>query len=222
TLPHTLRTCLSQPFPDVEFIIFDNGGPPETEAVARAAGDQRLRFVRSDAPLAMSDSWETALGHARGEYVLVLGDDDGLLPHALEDLDRLLRETGAQALRWERVYYSWPDIPIAFWANKLAIPLHYEHRIFEARDILPAIANARADYTLLPMLYNAAIHRDLIARLREKAGRVFGAQSPDIYSGFAFAYLMGRYPSLGHPLAINAGSATSNGIASIGLEGASP
>lgn len=222
TLRHALRTCTSQTFGDLEIIVFDNFSSSSAAPVVQEAEDARIRYFRSDKPLAMSDSWEAALSRASGEYTFILGDDDGLLPHGLEDVDRVLRETRAKALRWDRVYYNWPNCPIAGGANRLVLPLHRDHKIIDARAVVARIARFQADYTLLPMLYNSAIHRDLVQRLRAKSGRVFDAPHPDVYSGFAFAMLVGEYHSLAHPISINASSATSNGIATIALDGRGP
>src|SRR4051794_39370888 len=101
TLAYTLRTCLEQDFADYEVVVCDNCGGPETRQVVDSFASSRIKYVRSEKRIAMTANWELAVGHAAGEYVLALGDDDGLLRHALRELDRLLRDTGARALRWE-------------------------------------------------------------------------------------------------------------------------
>ena len=35
----------------------------------------------------MTDSFERAVSFARGEYLIIIGDDDALLPHSLKILD---------------------------------------------------------------------------------------------------------------------------------------
>src|SRR5438128_8472362 len=83
TLPFTLRTCLALEFDDFEIVVADNGSSDQTREIVENAGDRRIRYFRSPEPLAMSDSWDFALSHASGEYVLLLGADDELLLHAL-------------------------------------------------------------------------------------------------------------------------------------------
>lgn len=221
TLYFTLQTCLAQEFDDYEIIVCDNCSSEATKRTVDASHSARIRYVRSDQPLAMSENWELAVSHANGEYVIVIGDDDGLLPYALENIERILHHTKTHALRWERVYYSWPNIPILEEANIVHIPLIRKNEILDGKTVIKTVANF-GDYTLLPMLYNSAIHSDLISELKFKIGRVFAARSPDIFSGFAFAYLAGSYVSVGRPMSINAGSAQSNGVANIHLQGESP
>src|SRR5262245_26841258 len=83
TLPFTLRTCLAQEFDDCEIVVADNHSAPPTREVVDSFSDRRIRYVRTPAPLAMSDSWDFAVSQATGEYVLLIGSDDGLLLHAL-------------------------------------------------------------------------------------------------------------------------------------------
>src|SRR5204863_7515060 len=91
TLQYSLRTCVEQGFDDYEIVVCDNCSSPATREVVEACTSPRVRYVRADRPLAMSANWELAVSHARGEYVTVLGDDDGLMPYALRELDALAR-----------------------------------------------------------------------------------------------------------------------------------
>jgi hypothetical protein len=74
----------------------------------------------------------------------------------------------------------------------------------------------------LPTVYTAAIHRDLIDEAKRRTGRIFRGRYPDVYSGFAFGYLSGRYPSIGVPMSIGAVSGSSTGIANLFRRGESP
>jgi len=214
-LKYALLTCLNQQnFDDYEIIVCDNCSSPETRETVESFESEKIKYIRSDRPLAMSRNWELAISHAEGEYVIVIGDDDGLLLNALTRIDGLLRILSVKALCWQYVYYRWPDSPIE--PNGLHIPLTGENRILQCRDIISKVANYKMVYLMLPQLYNSAIHRDLINLLREKTGKVFSASSPDIYSGFALAYLSQRYASIGTPMSIAGTSAASNGYACIG------
>lgn len=219
TLKYALSTCLTQGYDNFEIIVCDNCSTPATKQVVESFASPNVRYVRSDRPLAMSENWELAIAHAAGEYVVVLGDDDGLLPDALADIDRILLDTGVRCLRWERVGYGWPDVPAAEYANIVSIPLIKQSKILDGRAVMRAVARSKGDYARLPMLYNSAIHSSLIGEMRARAGRVFAARSPDVFSGFAFAYLTGCYVSLGRPMSISGASAKSNGFAHFNSQG---
>src|SRR5262245_4715331 len=160
TLGHTLRTCVSQEFPDCEFLVSDNSGGDAVQETLARFDDRRLRHVRTPKLLAMADSWEFAVGQAAGEYVTVLGDDDGLLLHALAEIDRIIGLVKPLALRWESVLYNWPDLPPQPHAipNELLVPLtktrgfHPIQRL-EAAPLMLRAAHSEISYAQLPMIY---------------------------------------------------------------------
>lgn len=211
TLFSTLQTCLAQVFTDYEIVVSDNCSSDRTREVVEGFASPKIRYFRSETPLSMSDSWEFAVSKAVGEYVTVVGDDDGLLLHALRDLDLIIRESNVKVVRWNRVYYNWPNIPFEAVANQISIPLTWDSVFLDTSQMLKN-ADFQGDYTRLPMFYNSVIHRDLIDEVRCKAGRVFLSVIPDVASGVAFAYLTKAYPSIGRPMSINAGSGKSNGL----------
>lgn len=229
TLRFTLRTCVAQAFDDCEILVSDNGGPPATREVVEAMSDPRVRYVRTPGTLAMSDSWDFALSQAAGEYVMVIGDDDGLLLHALPEIDRLLRLLDTPILRWDSVCYTWPDLPAQPYAapNELLIPLgqvdfYYPIRRRAAPDVISLVLDSGLSYAHLPSLYCSAVHRDMLERLRARTGRLFRSRSPDIYSAFALAQLAGHFFSVSAPMNINALSGRSTGVSQLYLREPSP
>src|SRR5579862_4238996 len=125
TLMHTLKTCIAQVFNDYEIVVSDNASDDmrslrlENPTVREVAVN--LKYVRSDVPLSMSANWNLAAENATGEYVIVLGDDDGLMPYALAELARLIRETGVHAVKWLPASYTWPSFVRPEEANYLSI-----------------------------------------------------------------------------------------------------
>jgi hypothetical protein len=214
TLRHSLRTCLEQQgFDDYEVVVADNCGPPATREVVEACGSPRVRYLRSDAALAMCDNWDRGVAEARGEYVTVLSDDDGLMPYALRELDRLIRETGARAVHWLLGNYIWPNDAFAAEAHNLYFPYTRALTLVDARASLAAAMRFECSAGMLPMLNSAAVHRDLIAQLRQRSRRLFGdCRYPDTYSGFAFAYLLDRYATVTVPMSVLGYSPKSNSL----------
>src|SRR5262249_26316343 len=100
TLEYTLASCLAQDG-DFEAVVSDNCTGPATRELVERIADVRVRYIRTPEVLAMTDSLEFAVSHARGEYVVMQGDDDGLLRHALPVIDAIIRMTGAPLLRWD-------------------------------------------------------------------------------------------------------------------------
>lgn len=222
TLRYSLKTCLEQDFSDYEIVVCDNFGSPATRQVVEEYASPKIRYIRAPQLLSMTANWELAVSHAQGEYVLVLGDDDGLLFHALREIDKLITQTQAKAVRWTAAYYTWPDFALPGQGNYLRIPIKTGRSTMNAREAFAQVIAFQACYTSLPMLYNAAVHRDIIAELRNRTGCVFANCYPDVYTGFAVAWIAQKYLSLQTPMTIAGSSGKSYGIANLFLRGKSP
>src|SRR5262245_24726099 len=108
TLAATIRTCLAQAYDDFEIVVSDNFCEPETRDVVEGFSSPRIKYRRTESLLAMSANWEFALGQASGEYVTFVGDDDGLLLHALSEASTLISELDVDVLRMRSAFYTWP------------------------------------------------------------------------------------------------------------------
>jgi len=213
TLPFTLRTCLNQDFDDFEIVVADNcSEPPVAQSIADVP--ERVRIVRSEAPLALSDNWESAVSHSRGEFVTVVGDDDGLLPGALANADRLIRKFAADVVTSVQAMYLWPDTPGPS-AGRLAIPVMRPTVVGSPQHLIGQVAAFRLPYARLPMLYNSFVRRDVLERLRSRMGRLFADPIADVFSGFAVAWAARMCVQNGEPLGVAGLSSTSNGIATL-------
>jgi glycosyltransferase involved in cell wall biosynthesis len=77
---------------DFEVVVADNANDDQTGAVLRSLdGDPRLRVVRSGTVVPVTENWMRTLRAARGDYFLMIGDDDLLLPRFFDRADAVLR-----------------------------------------------------------------------------------------------------------------------------------
>lgn len=212
TLPATLKTCFDQEFDDFEVIVCDNCSDPDVKIAVDGFASPKIRYLRSETPLAMSSSWELAVSQARGEFVTVLGDDDGLMPHALRVLDFLLRHIDTPAIRWNAAFYLWPDIALDGEANYLRLPTGGEVEMRSSREMINNILKFTHCYSNLPMLYNSVVRRSLLDEIRQKTGRLFLTRYPDVCSGFLIAASVERYASTSIPMSVAGLSHKSTGV----------
>ena len=86
-----LTTIVGQSYRDWTCTVFDNASTEPLQETVEAFGDSRIAYARSERFLPVTDSWNNAIDLARGDYVLLIGDDDGLTPDALETVVRVIR-----------------------------------------------------------------------------------------------------------------------------------
>jgi glycosyltransferase involved in cell wall biosynthesis len=83
-LPFSIGSVLAQTFTDWELLVIGDGCTDDSEAVVRAVGDPRVRWI--NIPRA-GNQWgpnNEGLRQARGEIIAYLGHDDLWLPRHLE------------------------------------------------------------------------------------------------------------------------------------------
>ena len=90
-----LRSVLDQDYEDFELVVSDNASEDETpEILARYASDPRIRLLRQERALGVTDNWNAALTASSGERITLLGDDDALLPGYFQRADALVERHG--------------------------------------------------------------------------------------------------------------------------------
>jgi glycosyltransferase involved in cell wall biosynthesis len=84
-----IKTVREQNYQNWEISVFDNASSEDVGEAIRALEDNRIRCERSEKFLPVTNSWNRALNMARGEYVTLIGDDDGLAPGFFERIEEL-------------------------------------------------------------------------------------------------------------------------------------
>jgi hypothetical protein len=213
-----LETCLNQTLDDYEIVINDNSDDLETKKYIQNLRDTSvrartlIRYFKNDMPVAISANFELAVARARGDYFVVLGDDDGILPHCLREVQLLIEKTGMKVIKWANALYIWPSVAVYGGSDYLGCSLLRDYSIENGvTAILESLKTL--EYLNLPMLYiNAAVSREVVEQIRGVSGRIFGSRCADVYSGFAVAYFSPEYVSSTVPLTVAGVSRASTGV----------
>lgn len=75
-LRQALESALAQKYPSLEIVVSDNCSTDDTEAVVRGYRDPRIRYIRQRTPLIPNENFNFCLAQAKGDYFLLLHDDD--------------------------------------------------------------------------------------------------------------------------------------------------
>ena len=213
TLQHVLRNVLSSPRRDIEVVVHQCGADAATDAVVAAVGDPRVRYFRTKESLPMRENWERAVGESRGEFVTVIGDDDGIVPGAFELADALIAAHAPRLLTWRPVTYYWPT----YFNPALAGRAIYRYDIasgnirYSSAYALRWLYRFKWHYSDMPMIYNSFARRDLIDSVRAARGRYFFLNSPDVTSGVVNASHSEDFLWSNYPLSITGISKNSTG-----------
>lgn len=85
-LRNAISSALAQTHANLEIIVSDNASTDGTQDVVNCFNDPRIRSLHHADNVGLVANWQAALSAARGEFFLMLSDDDSLTPSAVSDL----------------------------------------------------------------------------------------------------------------------------------------
>lgn len=188
TLAFCIESCLRQRYDNAQFIVCDNFSTPLTKATVEQFSDPRLVYSRSDKRLSQTGNFERAFTLVKGDYVCFLGDDDALMPNALDALAKAIDvDSYPDVIVSPMADYWWPGTDqITQPLQRIENTLHYEAlraRSAEDRDTSKMYADflsGKRGYRGMPGFYHKFARREKLESLI-RHGRLIHSVSPDLY-----------------------------------------
>ena len=162
----------------------------------------------------MAENWDFAIKQARGEFVTIIGDDDGFVRGALKNAMEILEKYKQDALIWKKAEYCWPDYLNKDRQNWMSIPKGaYSLKLFNGKRKLKLVMKGQLSYNKLPCLYNGIVKREMLDKLRSSSTNsiIFNAIAPDVFSGIVLSRVVGFYLYTNFPFSVNGASRHSIG-----------
>jgi Glycosyl transferase family 2 len=220
--PDTLRSCLAalahHKSNRIEIVVQDNFSAAETQKVVLAAQkkDPRINYVRAPFATSQRHNFELGLAAATGEYMTIIGDDDGFCLGSLDWLVEHLSIHSADAVRWNLVHYAWPSLSTDGEGFVRIYTSHYYGgwRNGTAEHIAQATISAKniGSWDNI-LIYHGMISRKLYDRVRAKSGGVFFPYlMPDIYAHNLIAFHCEKLLQVDNPVSIYGTSGHSAGV----------
>lgn len=107
-LKECIDSILSQTYTDFELVIVNDASPEDLDSIVECYDDSRIKYYVNEAnygALNVVDNWNICLSYAQGEYLILMGDDDKLLPYCLEEYVKLMGKYPELGL-----YHGWTEI----------------------------------------------------------------------------------------------------------------
>lgn len=170
TLERTIRSVHAQTFPPIEHVFVDGGSSDGTlEMIGRFArhGDYWI----SEPDRGISDAFNKGLALARGRFVQILNADDWLSKDQIERGIAALRETGADFVFGDLIFYD-DGRPIFKYAGdpNYARVIHRRMPAISHPTVLAA-RNCFERIGLFDTAYRNAMDYDWLLRLHRAGGR---------------------------------------------------
>ena len=202
---------------DVEIVVSDNtlDNAPLAEYLARIR-DQRLVYVHTAVPITMHQNCELALDTARGEYLCMLGDDDGLLEWA-PDLARWLASQNVDAALCNRPIYRWPGVITRVYHHKktgyvvLRAPSGRTRAVDVSRELQAMAYDGGTQLHHAPRVYHGLVRRRCMEELKAHCGTYFPGPSPDIANAVGLCRFVRTMVHVDFPVIVSGTSPRSAG-----------
>ncbi len=211
-----IRSLVKTVGDDLEIVVEDNSQDSALETRLGGIVDSRLSYRRNTAHRSMSENFDAAVARARGEYISVIGDDDGVNPEIL-DAARWARSHDVDALSSSTpAHYIWPDLDMP-WAGAMRASELRVHRfsgtlqrVEPSVELQNCLERAGQRFERLPRPYYGVIRRRCYDEVRQRAGTCFPGVSPDLAGAVALAGVVRESWFVDYPLFLPGSSARSN------------
>ncbi len=206
----TIKQILLSPEPDIQVVIQDNSEDNDLEKLLEPyKHDKRLKYNYSSDVLSFVDNFGIAVSHSNGEYICMIGDDDGI-NHEIVEISRWAKENNIDAIKPTiNSVYFWPNSGINSNDNSGYMTLSKvssDIKFVETKtELTKLLRNGCQKYLNLDLvkLYHGIVRRKKIEIIKKKTGRFFGGLSPDIYGAVSLSIAIPKVLCIDYPLTIS-------------------
>ncbi|MFN3697840.1 MAG: glycosyltransferase family 2 protein [Pseudobdellovibrio sp.] len=200
-----------------EIIVHDTSTTDELMNYAASVADDRLNYIRCYEHLSMTDNHNRAFTYSKGEYLILIGDDDTINPKIM-DLCQYAVKNNIEALSQNICSnYVWPDFKSKRMGSRHAARLYFNRSItaqIQKIDCNQALTKTLehscqgADF--LPKIYHGLVKKSVYDKIIADHGVFFFGTSPDISGALVVAEYIKNYYEIDYPLSIPGASGGSN------------
>lgn len=212
-----IKSILSIESELLQLVVHDTSESHELEEfVAKSIDDTRLKYIYCAQRLTMTENHNAAMHAAEGEYVCLIGDDDTIMPEAINAVS-WAKQRNIDALTPVVVAnYAWPDFRSRIFGMRHAGRVYIRKKFGfavrrSAQDSLKRSLNTAAQGTDgLPKIYHGFVRRSVMEDIRAKSGAYFHGSSPDISGAISLALTLSSFVEIDYPLTLPGASGKSN------------
>lgn len=195
---------------NVEIVIQDNSDDASLkEAITPFLDNNRIIYNYQEGVLSFVDNFSEAVVSARGEYLCMIGDDDGILPNIIDIVEFAKKHDYDAIVPGLNSFYCWPsEDPFIKGAGNGYLCVSYVNSRRYDVDVQDALnkllSHGGQDYQSLnlPRLYHGVVARKALKEVYERTGTYFDGLTPDIYIAVALCFTCKRVCRTCFPITI--------------------
>jgi len=194
----------------IQLVIYDNSDTNKLENLLRdCLKDDRIKYFYTNEVLSFVENFSQGISRCTGEYVTIIGDDDGINPFIIDIAD-WANKNGVEAITpsLSLVYY-WPESGVHSKNDngRLVISeISCKAKFYNpAKEVVKLLKNGCQNYLSLNLAkaYHGMIKRTVLEEIKNRVGNYIGGLSPDIYLSIAASLLIEKVLIIDYPLTIS-------------------
>lgn len=209
---NAIKHILSVENQNIEIIIEDNSTNTSLHSMlSDLKKDERLVYNYNSKKISHIENFNNAINCATGEYICIIGDDDGLNPDIMKivqwaydnNIDAI--KPGLQAA------YFWPESGVQInpdlddngilSISNITLNYHFSNPKKELYKLLKEGCQNYYEKDLVK-IYHGIVRRKYMEKIKDITGNYFGGLSPDIYSVVALSSMIDKCLNIDYPLTI--------------------
>lgn len=202
-----VKTILQDLDERCELVIQDNSSDDRLKKQVENLADDRIVYNYNARPLSFIDNFEEALDLSKGDFFIVLGDDDSTTKDTIRVVEWMQENSIDSVASTKVVDYIWPNTTIEKYKNGLLTFYSYNKDIQQVdalAQLKKLIKNGFLAYQMynLPRTYHGIIRKSCMDDVKNISGRYFGGLTPDIYSTIALSCVVKKHYVIDYPFSI--------------------
>ena len=202
---------------NIEFIVQDN--TLDNNVIINCISEldsKKIKYFHNSTPLSQSENCNQSVKNANGEYLILIGDDDYVLPTIIEAIE-WMEDNNVECLNYNIASYLWNDISFKYQTSVskggtllLNHPLLKNFISLNPKiELAKVVKSGGTDYANLPRLYHGVVKRSVLDQIYKKCNTYFPGLSPDMANSSALAIFTKVFYKYNFPLSISGKSASS-------------
>lgn len=197
--------------PQLEIVIHDNSTEKSLkEFFSSFSYIGNLFYKHSSENLSFVENFNRAVELASGDYVIMIGDDDGILPNIIEVAKMAKMENMDAVYPTVNAVYHWPTgNPLVRGAENGYLRIShnkFKEKVVNTHEGLNRLMkNAGQDYigSDIARLYHGLVKREVLQSIKTERGAFFGGLTPDIYMAVALSIVCRKVKHIKYSISIS-------------------
>lgn len=205
-----IQQILSLGLSEMELIIQDNSTTDDLRNEIVKLQSSQIVYNYHPGVLSFVDNFSEPLSFAKGDYICMIGDDDGVLPEIMKAVNRAITDDIDAIIPSLDATYVWPSKKAIIRGAESGCLFfgNYSHKseyVDINKGLLKLLDKAGQDYQSLniPRLYHGIVKRDRIEDVNRLSGSYFDGLTPDIYMSVALCFVCDKVLKLKYPVTIS-------------------